>query len=465
MVEIAVVGGGMSGLSCAHWLMRRATAVNLRLFEANSYLGGTVHTVLNSGFYIEAGPNAFLDNKPETIELTRAVGLEPQLVRADQSAARRFIACAGRLYDVPQSPAALMRSTLLPLGGRLRLLTEPFRSRGAKSDESIAEFGRRRLGRWALERLIDPVVTGIFAGDVNQLSMASAFPQIKALELNHGSLLRGMLARRRSATHTGKKLDAGATRATGGLLSFRYGMGELPAAIARQLGDRLRIAHRLVQLNASTDQRWEMRFETPAGFESVKADLVILALPAFTVGELLRSVSAEAAAASRAISYSSAVVVGLGFAPDQFKPPRGFGFLVPSMEKKPILGCLFASTIFPGYHVPDGHAMVRVILGGAHWPQLVDEPDDQVTRLVCNELSILFREPISPILVEIIRWKRAIPQYTIGHQERVLAIDRLSSQFPSLFVIGNAFRGVAMTDCVAAGKRTAGKVVERLRAQ
>jgi protoporphyrinogen/coproporphyrinogen III oxidase len=456
-VRVVVIGAGISGLATA-FRIRRAfeadgLALDLQVLEAAPEVGGTVATHVEDGFRIEAGPNGFLDGKPGTLNLVRDTGLEERLLPADHAAKKRFLYVGGRLEPLPGSPGAFLKSRVLPFGARLRVFLEPVRPRGPE-DETVAEFGRRRLGKSAVDRLLDPMVSGIFGGDVEALSVAAAFPAVKALEREHGSLVRGMMARRRARRRAGAPGGAGGPSGPAGHLhSLKGGMGELTQALARHLGNAVRTGVAVTSVRARFGGGFTIHLD---GGETLEADVVVSAAPAYAAATYLGDFATIAKELS-AIPYASLSVVAVGLREtDLPRPLDGFGFLVPSGEGESILGCLFSSSIYPGHRAPPGHVLIRTMVGGARRPDLAMLPEDALVEVVrAAHRKILGIDWERPALLRISRYPRAIPQYPVGHLERVARIEAACLRQPGLFVTGNHQRGVGLNDCAADAERVA----------
>ncbi|MFT5434608.1 MAG: oxygen-dependent protoporphyrinogen oxidase, partial [Myxococcota bacterium] len=353
-MRIVVIGGGISGLATAWQLVKRLRATSqpheLTLLEASARLGGTIHTSSRSGFSVENGPNGFLDSKPDTVDLVEELGLGDRVLVSSDAARRRFVLIDGELVELPTSAGAFLKSKLLSVGGRMRVMREPWVRRGGTPDETVAEFARRRLGKQVLDRLIDPFVSGIFAGDPARLSVAAAFPRLVELEETYGSLIKASRQLKR------ERGDQVGTAGPGGkLTSFVSGMQELVDALGLALGDSVRLNERVEDLRRS-GERWVV--STASGRMITDVDIVVLAVPAYAAAKILGQLSAEAASALADIPYAAASVVAFGYHVDQVAMPLdGFGFLVPQEEERPILGCLWSSSVFPGERAPPDHVL------------------------------------------------------------------------------------------------------------
>ena len=458
-VRVAIVGGGITGLAAAAWLRRDHGIDDVAVLEASARAGGKIRTEIDGGYTLEWGPQGFLDNAPDTLELARLSGLADDLVRADEAAADRFILRGGTLRRVATSPVAFMASPILPLAGRLRLLGEPFARRRPDRDETVFEFARRRIGRRAAEVLVDAMVTGVFAGDSTKLSLAATFPRMAAMEAEHGSLTRAMLARMREAKRSGTK-GGGPAGPGGTLTTFAGGMMVLPEQLVRDLGESLHLDQPVHSLH-----REGPRFHLETKDGSVEADSVLLTLPAGDAAQLLSGPAPGAVAPLEGIPTVPIAVVMLGFGnPAIFgRPVRGFGFLVPRGEERELLGTLYCHDIFPG-QAPAGSLLLRAMVGGARSPEAVGLDDTSLLKLVRGALKrILGRDP-EPDKVWIVRWERGISQYTVGHLDRV-AVAEEAAAAAGIELAGSPYRGVSVNDCIKQARGAAARVAQRLASQ
>lgn len=452
--RVVVVGAGVSGLAAGHCLARDAATVpggvEVLVLERDPVVGGKARTIDDGGFQIETGPTSYLDNSEAFRALVASAGLDEERIAADPSAKKRYIVRHGRPRQVHAHPLKFATSGLLGPLGVLRIAAEPFVGRGdPQIDESVWDFARRRLGGQAADRLIAPMVLGVHAGDAKRLSLRSAFPRLAALEAEHGSLIRGAIARKRA----GQGGDA--TGPSGTVSSFRGGLGALPLALAATPGLAIRTGAEVVGLERR-EAGW--RVHVAGDGEPIPADAVVLAGEAWAMGGLLASVDAPAADALTGIPTPPVTVVALGFRQrDCATLPPGFGALVPRGEGLRLLGTLWDSQIF-ARRSPEGFVLVRALYGGAVDPDAARLDDQELTRLARDELRRLVGMTAPPELVRVIRWPRAIPQYEIGHERRVEAVERACETNPGLFVAGNALHGVAFAKAAECGVRAADAV-------
>lgn len=487
--SVLIVGGGVSGLVTAHRLAVSRPAVEVLVAEGASRPGGVMRSDQVSGFVFEWGPNGFLGNVPQTPALIGELGLEGRLLKASSDAKKRYLFKGGRLTPVPSSPVRFMITPLLSLKGRWRTLAEPFQPPGAADDESVAAFGRRRLGPEATSTFLDPLVTGVFGGDVERLSLPSAFPRIAKLEKDHGSLLRGMIAQAKHARrekraakvvkapnggngnsdrdnlyNVGGVVQSGASqaRASDGaahverraLYSFYSGMEELITALHSRLGERVHIDRSVESVHRVGD-----RFQaTLHGGESVEARAVVVATPTGRAASLLSGQFPELAGELEQIPYAGLAVVCLGYRREDVEHPLdGFGFLAPRGQGLRILGAIWVSTIFPR-HAPPGTVSLRVMVGGAHDPDVLGKTADELVELTKGELGPILGLRGEPLVSKVYRHPLGIPQYNLGHAKRLQGLETRVGGIPGLFLAGNAHRGVGVNDCVANGEHLAHRI-------
>ncbi len=482
MKRIFVIGGGISGLATAFRLQQRfrerGVQVDLKLLEAEERLGGKIRSEEKDGYLLEWGPNGFLDNKPDTLALCRALGIEGDLSPSSDQARKRYVFSEGRLHRVPETPGPFFRSPLLSPKGRLRILKEPLApATPPGTDTSIAEFGRRRLGREAADKLLDPMVSGIFAGDPALLSLASCFPRILELEQQYGSLFRAMMSLQKEKKKQEKrsreqgeqgtegkekaKSPGGPAGPGGTLTSFAAGMEHLIRIRRQRLGEAVQnrsVVTSLVPETMGDATRYRIQYLHQGVEREEQADVVVLAVPANEAGRILAGLDSRVRTLLDEIPYAPLAVVGLGF-PEREAPGSldGFGFLIPYAEKTPVMGSLWTSSIFSG-RAPSGHVFTRNMVGGWRnaWASTCD--DGTLTGLVFEILEKALGNRGRAAFQRIVRHTHAIPLYTVGHGQRLQEVDRLLEGYPGLYLTGNAFRGVALNDCSREALRVAKQV-------
>jgi oxygen-dependent protoporphyrinogen oxidase len=439
-MRYAVIGGGMAGLTAA--LELRARGHQVTVLERERVPGGKVRTERSGDWLVERGPIAVQDNAPGTQELIDQLSLGSSVLTADDAAKRRFVLLGGKLREVPESPPKLILSGTLSLAEKWRLLREPKAPKPDGSDETIRDFAVRRLGESIARRFVEPMVTGIFAGDYAKLSLRSVFPRLAELEREHGSLLRGLMATERARKAEGKP------RVPTRLRTLAGGMGALPAAAAKSLGDALKLGVE-VGLITRFGEGWTV--STEGG--PVEVDRVILAVPPDAASRLVAPVDAAMAEAFDAIPQVGVVAVTLGYPRAAVKHPLvGFGFLAPRIEHERILGTLFMTSIFPSQsQAPPDHVALRVLIGGAHDPAALDLDDAALVEIARVGLHALVGADGAPAFTHVVRWPLAIPQYVTGHAGRVATVEERGARM-GLYATGASMRGVGVNDVVREAK-------------
>ena len=455
--RVAIVGGGITGLAAAAWLRHDHGIDDLCVVEASRTAGGKICTEIDAGFTLEQGPQGFLDNAPDTLELVSIQGLDDALVKADGAAADRFIVRNSKLRRVATSPLAFMLSDILPLGGRLRLLGEPFASARPKHDETVFDFASRRIGRQAAEVLVDAMVTGVFAGDSRKLSLAATFPKMAAMETEHGSLTRAMISKMVAARRAGGR-SGGPAGPGGTLCTFSGGMTRLPDRLAENLGDRLLLHHPVQELTRDGET-----FVLTTAEGDIEADTVLLSLPSEGAVRLLADTAPTAMKPLSEMSTAPIAVVMLGYSDRSAfaRPVHGFGFLVPRGEDPGLLGTLYCHDIFPG-QAPTGSLFLRAMVGGARSPEAVSGDDDALLARVRSSLVRVLGSDPEPDRVWVIRWEQGISQYTVGHLDRVAAAETAAAS-AGIELAGSPYRGVSVNDCIRQARAAARRIAERLR--
>lgn len=468
MTKVVVVGAGISGLSTAYaieFLAARAEVpVTVLVLEKLDRTGGKIHSIKEQGYLCEWGPNGFLDNKPMTLELCDRLEIDGQLLRSDDNARKRFIYSDRVLHRLPENGPAFLKSPLISWPGKLRLACElviPKRTDGA--DETLADFGRRRLGPEALNKLIAPMVSGIFAGDPETMSLKSCFPKIHSLEQEYGGLIRAMLklAKKKKAEVKEGKVVASAAGPGGVLTSFNEGIQELSDGTAAALAGEVRTEAGVSRIERK-DGGYLLQLEDGTQLE---ADIVVSAAPAYAAAAMLESLDSASAELLREIPYASMNVVCFGYQRDRISHDlNGFGYLIPKAEGCHTLGTLWDSSIFPN-RAPEEHVLLRSMMGGGTNPDAIELSEDEVRSRTMTDLKQIMGIDVEPDFVRVFRHRKAIPQYVVGHASRLQQIEENLAASPGLFLTGNAFGGVGLNDCVNASNQVAEKVVELLRSR
>lgn len=442
-VKTLIVGGGITGLCAGNLLLERDSDASVMVLESKEHPGGTARTDRADGFTFDWGPNGFLDREPLTLEWIDSLGLGDELVRANEAAAHRFIYKSGELIEILPPPGFLF-SPLLSVRGRARLLCEPFVPAKRNGEaESIWSFAARRIGREAADTLVSCMVSGIHGGDAKQLSLEHCFPRMAAMEREYGGLFKALRARSKGSSG-GSPMGPGGT-----LTSFPEGMGALARRAAERLGDRLKTgtsARSIERVGAG------YRIETETG-ESIEAERVIVATPAYAAATLLAKLDDALASALNEIEYAPIAVLSVGYARDRVRHDlNGFGFLVPRDQGLRVLGSIWTSSVFPE-QAPEGHVLLRTMFGGATDPTAIELSDNELVDLFNREVAPLIQAEPGPDFVRVFRHARGIPQYGLRHGAILEAIEGGEARNPGLILAGNAYRGIGVNDCVVSAHR------------
>jgi oxygen-dependent protoporphyrinogen oxidase len=442
--NVWVIGGGISGLACAYRL--RQLGVPARLLEKSSPAGGVIQTVRRDGFLLEAGPQSFLLTDSLRM-LIGELGLEAEVVPANPKAPR-YVLRKGRLLPVPMTPPALLRSPLLSWRAKARILSEPFlHSRIPSVEESVAAFVRRKFGGEILDYLVAPFVAGVYAGDPEALSMAGAFPSAVKWERENGSVIRGAIKSRGSSPRPP-------------LASFRNGMVALPERLAEKLAGILPGAIEFsTDRAASVIAAGEFSPEGTTGARpDAKCDVIVLATPAYSAAALLANSRPGLAELLAGIFYAPLATIALAFRSHQIgRALDGFGFLAPRKEGLRTLGTVWNSALFPG-RAPHGIAVLTSFIGGATDLAITKQPDQELLEIVVRENSAVLKITGPPVEHAVFRYPRALPQYVMGHSQRISAIAAETARAPGLFLTGNYLAGPSIGDCVEHAFATADTV-------
>jgi oxygen-dependent protoporphyrinogen oxidase len=438
--DVVVVGGGVSGMSAAYALHKRGSEV--LLLEAGAEVGGSMRSVTTPGGYtLDLGPNTLGTRDARLWSEFADLGIAGELLPAQRAGRKRYFLKDGAPLAIPSSPVAMLRTPLISLGAKLRMLAEPLMPRGAGVDESVRSFFSRRIGPQATERLVDPFVSGVYSGDPGQMSIKATFPSLWEAERRAGSIVRGMLkGGKKAAGPKGPQMKSVTFNFAGGIATW-------PRAVARALGPRRVWRNARVTDLFNEGGLWRLVVERDGRSETVESRAVILATPAHAAAELVADLDGAAAEALRAIPYSSMAVVHLGYRREQVAHPLdGFGVLAPSGEGKPFLGILWTSSLFPSF-APKGRVLTTTLMGGAIRPIRPEQREADLVAVAVRENEYVLGAGGAPELVHFSRWPHAIPQYTFGHDERIAALERLELARPGLYFAGSYRGGVGVPKC------------------
>ncbi|MCU1303828.1 MAG: protoporphyrinogen oxidase [Candidatus Sulfotelmatobacter sp.] len=461
MNRVAIVGGGISGLAAAFTLeeSRRSGTVEYTLYESSSRLGGVLRTESIEGCLVEAGPDSFLSEKPWASDLCREIGLGDQLIGSTDADRKTYILVRGRLIPMPDGlmfmvPTKILATGFSPLFSwttKLRMAQELFRSAQVTGgDESVASLVKRHYGEEVVDRLADPLLSGIYGGEADSLSVRAVLPRFAEMERTHGSLGRSMLEARRKMPRKAHE------PAKSIFTSLKNGMQQLVENLVLKLNRSSLLVNTPVQFVEFEGGHWKVS----AGAKSDQFDAVILALPAHAAAGILSSCNPELSGELSAIGYSSSIAVGLGYDREVRRAlPPGFGFLVPHSEGKRLLAATFVHNKFP-HRAPNDRALLRCFFAGSNADNIWELSDDSIIAIARNELQQILRLRSTPLFARVYRWKSAMAQYGVGHLERLDRIDRLRRQLPGLALAGNGYRGIGVPDCIRSGREAARQAME-----
>jgi len=455
--SVVIIGGGISGLSAAYYLAKGGVASTI--LESRPRLGGVIQTDFVEGCTIEAGPDSFLSAKPAALELIRELGLADQVIGSNDHLRKTYIRKGGRLIPMPDGLMMMVPTRILPLlttsllswGTKIRMGMELLRAPKPKpGDESVAEFIEEHYGAEAVDYLAEPLLSGIYGGNPNALSVTAVLPRFVELANRHGSLTHGVLAERAKAARARPSSPPAPLFRT-----LKGGLGQLVDAITASFGGKVEVR----QARAEAVERSEAGFRVRVGGDWLAADRLAVACEAHSGSRLLSAVDARLAELLGAVPYSSSMTVALGYdAADFSRLPDGFGFLIPRKERRRLIACTWVGTKF-SYRVPEGKVVARCFLGGTDDAAALTEPDDAIIASVLSELREIAGVRAQPRFTRIARWPRSMAQYTVGHPQRLAEIEARTAAIPGLFLAGNAYTGIGIPDCIRMGRAAAESIL------
>jgi len=462
--RVIVIGGGITGLSAAWRLQRHSeksrTPMHVQLLEGSSHVGGSLKSVMREGFLLETGPDCFISQKPRGVELCKELGLEVDLIATRPDYRRSFILRQGKFYPVPEGfylmgpsrPRPFLESSLLSWPGKFRAMIEPLIPSRPQTDESLASFVRRRFGQELLDWMAQPLVAGIYGADSEDLSLRATFPQFLEMERTYGSVVFGL-----------KKQGVMAHTASGAryslFVTLRGGIQQLSDALVKNLGSSVVHSGTRVKEIRRMDGLWQV---IKASGEILTAEAVCVALPSYAASEILHTLDADLWSELSSIPYAPAATINFAFREmDVKRPLNGVGFVIPYKENRLVLGCTFAEHKFEG-RAPKGFMLIRAFLGGVHGTTWMGEKDEPLTQRVYSELKELLGITGKPLFTQIERYDRSLPQYNVGHLEKILRIEERLLRYRGLSLAGNWSYGVGIPDCIASGERAADQLISHL---
>ena len=468
--SIIIIGGGITGLSAAYRLSKLKTQggaeIDITVVEKSGFLGGTIRTEYTDGFVIEGGPDCFFAEKPYAGMLVKELGISDRLIGTNNKNQGTYVLWRKKLHKLPEGVVLMIptkftpfaTSSLFSLSGKMRMGMELFISKRTDGvDESLSEFTLRRLGREALDRIAEPLVAGVHAGDPDTMSVRSSFPRFVDMEQKYGSLIRGMLnARRAMQQHA-------ATGNRSMFMTMKTGLKDLIDTLRQQSsGVNFKTGAGAQSIQRTLTGRDESYTVTLSNSEQLHADGIILAVPAYVSAGLVSSMGKDLSDLLLSIPYVSTATVSLAYKKDSFGHAlKGFGFVVPRKENRRIMAATWTSSKF-SYHSPDDSVLLRFFVGGAANQDMVFKSDDEIAGLVRAELKDIMGVTTEPLFVRIYRWDRAMPQYTIGHEPRVKTIEQLTAGLGNIQLCGSAYHGIGISDCINSGNTAAQSVLKGL---
>lgn len=474
-LRIAVVGGGISGLAAAHRLRQLAPKVQLSLFEASGRLGGPLHTAQVGNLLVERGADSFITKLPWGVNLCRQLGIETELMPTNPRHRRALVLRDRQLHPIPagfvlmrpQQMHSLLRSPLLSWPGRLRICLEPLvpatlETHGSAADETVAAFATRRLGREAYERLVEPLFAGIYVADGQKLSVAATMPEFLRDERESGSLYLAARAARWSSSAAQRSPQDAAGARYSAFVAPRNGLSTIVEALTAALPAGAIQLHAEATAIERRDLAWRLALRTAQGDLQRDFDGIVLATPAPRAGSLLEQVDSGLSDLLHGIQVAGSVVVTLIYGAGQIgRPLDAFGFVTPAVERRPIVAASFPSVKFPDRD-HDGLTPIRVFLGGALRPELIQLSDQELIDVAADEIRPLLSISGVPVATDVARWPASMPQYHVGHLQRIDAIDRRVQRLQRLELAGNGYRGVGIPQCIRSGREAAERLASTL---
>ncbi len=477
MKRVVIIGGGIAGLATAYSLSELAPpgeGIEVVILESKKKVGGNIQTESRDGFIIEGGPDCFLSEKPWAMALCRKLGLGGKLTPTNDRLRKTYVLSGGRLHELPEGVILMIPTKIMPLAlsrlistrGKLRMLLEIFiPKKKDDSDESLGSFVRRRLGAEVLDKIAEPLVAGIHAADPETMSVRSSFPKFVELEEQHGSLIRGMVKR---MAQFKKKKKMSATnpwedrKKMTMFVTLRDGMSELIETLVSVIKDRgalIKTDCTVKRVQETKDGRYSVIINKE---EKLSADAVVIAAPAHAASRLTAGLDKELSKKLGTIPFSSTATVTMAFKKTDLKGPlTGFGFVVPRAEGRSIMASTWSSVKFEG-RAPVDSVLIRCFVGGAKGGELLNQNNKEMTEMVRGELRDIMGISAKPLFTRIYKWKKAMPQYTIGHEERVHDIEQMSASHRGLFLTGSSYHGIGIPDSIHGGEITAKKILSLL---
>ncbi|PKM42465.1 MAG: protoporphyrinogen oxidase [Firmicutes bacterium HGW-Firmicutes-8] len=472
MKKVVIIGGGITGLAAAYVLQKAKESgeqIDYLLIEKDNRLGGKILTEKIEGYTVEGGPDCFLSEKPWVGEMARKIGIEDRIMGSNEASKRTFVYADGRLNKLPDGLMGLVPTKLIPFAlssliswpGKIRMAFDlVIPQKKEDSDETLGSFVTRRLGKEALDKIAEPLIGGIHAGDPDQMSLKASFPRFIQMEQKYGSLIKAMLVARKNAPKP-RPAEPGKVQKTF-FMTFIGGMSDLTETITSSLDkSKIMTGKSVSKVEKKKDGRYVVHI---SGAEPIEAEAVILTAPANEAAEIVKDLDKTMADNLAGIPQATSATVNLAFKrSDIHKPIDAFGFIVPISEKRKIKAATYSSTKW-NYRTPgDDYVLLRAFVGGATNQELVFLDDKEMLKMVLGELRDIIGLTAEPVMQKIYRWVKGMPQYTVGHLQRVETIEARTTAVPGIYVVGGSYKGVGVGDCINVGSQAAEKALEQIK--
>lgn len=473
MKKVVIIGGGITGLAAAYQIQQAGAAKGLDylLVEKDDRLGGKCFSEKIDGFMMEGGPDCFLSDKPSVLQISESMGIADSILPSNEASKRTFVLNKGQLCELPEGLMSLVPSKIVPFvlsplvswPGKFRMAMDLFIPKKQEdADESLASFVRRRLGNEALDKIAEPLIGGIHAGNPDKMSLKATFPRFLDMEQKHGGMLKAMLAGKRNTPSPRPQKPGGKPKTF--FMTFKEGMGELAEAIASRLDPKKVITGQTVTgLTVEEKDGRQVYRVAIEGMAPIEADAVILATPAFAAAPLMEKVDQEAARVLAEIPAASSATVNLAYKKSDLSGDlEAFGLVIPQSEKRKIMAVTYSSVKWNNRTPSDDYVLIRAFVGGARNQEYVDLADEEMLAMVKSEIKDIMGVWVEPVATKIYRWPKGMPQYTMGHLDRLATIKDRIAHLPGLHIVGGSYTGVGVPDCIKAGLGAAQETIEYL---
>lgn len=457
--KVAIIGGGISSLACA--VMLKEAGIDFVIFEKEKELGGKIKTEYENNFIIEAGPDSYLPEKYWSVQLIKKVGLEEEMLCSNDEHKGTFIYSNGKLHPLPEGVMLMVPTMIMPLlksslitwSGKIRMGLELFiPPKKDDSDESLAQFVTRRLGRECLEKIAEPLVAGIHTSNPDNMSVKATFPRFVEMEKKYGSLIKGMITAMKNkpaSQPNAKKMTY--------FMSLKKGMAELVEGCKKFIGEDKILTNKQVSKIVKDNSRYIVI--TKDGFQD-KYDYVVLGTPSYITAKIIEDMDKHLSSLLNKIEWSSSATISLAYKKSDIDVDlKGFGFIVPRVENRRINACTWSSIKW-SFRSPEDYILIRSFVGGGHHEELVDENDEKLINIVREELNDIAKIRANPILTKVYRWYKGMPKYTVGHLERITEIDDTLKIYKGMYLIGCSYKGIGIGDCVKSGFDAAKSIID-----